>query len=172
MKLQGIFGLQFWHWILHFSAGHSKIAFPCDPFFSNSYRYITSGSFMHKLPNRSSTIRFRLAALLICAKTILIFSTLAIYAYAFVTHNREFAMIGLILTAAVLAVFLFRFLFASSCHCPLCRVPVLSQNSCSKNNKARNLLGSYRLRIALQILFKNRFRCPYCNETTELKPRR
>ena len=31
-------------------------------------------------------------------------------------------------------------------------------------------MGSHRLRVALAILFKNRFRCPYCNETTALTP--
>ncbi|MEN9534742.1 MAG: hypothetical protein RLZ22_1368 [Verrucomicrobiota bacterium] len=127
---------------------------------------------MHKLPNGSSVIRFHLAALLVCAINLLIFSTLAIYGYAFATDSRELATIGLFLTASILLLFLVRLLLAPSCQCPLCRVPVLSQNTCSKSNKARNLLGSYRLRVALQILFKNCFRCPYCNETTELKPRR
>ena len=127
---------------------------------------------MHKLHNTSSVFRFRVTALLVCVKAALILVTLAIYAYSFAFHSREHATLGLILTASILALFLIRFAIASSCQCPLCRVSVLSQNFCSKNNKARNLLGSYRLRVALQILLKNCFRCPYCNETTELKARR
>lgn len=127
---------------------------------------------MHKLPNGSSVIRFRLAALLVCVKKLLIFLNLAIYGYAFATHSRELVTTGLFLTAFIFLLYLVRLLLAPSCQCPLCRVSVLSQNICSKSNRARNLLGSYRLRVALQILFKNYFRCPYCNEPTELKPRR
>ena len=32
-------------------------------------------------------------------------------------------------------------------------------------------MGSHRLRVALAILFKNQFRCPYCNESTALELR-
>jgi hypothetical protein len=40
-----------------------------------------------------------------------------------------------------------------------------------KHPKARSVMGSHRLRVALAILFKNRFRCPYCNESTEMEIR-
>jgi len=30
-------------------------------------------------------------------------------------------------------------------------------------------MGSHRLRVAMAIMFKNRFCCPYCNESTVLK---
>jgi hypothetical protein len=55
--------------------------------------------------------------------------------------------------------------------CPLCRTPVLAPMRCMKHRKARHLLGSYRLRVALAITFAERFRCPYCNEHTAMDVR-
>jgi hypothetical protein len=127
---------------------------------------------MHKLPNKSSIIRFRVAAALICLRTLLIIATVTVYAWAFATHDRQLAMIGLWLAGAVVLLFLIRQAIAESCKCPLCRVAVLSPKGCSKNTKAKSFIGSYRLRVALQILIKNCFRCPYCNESTEVVSRR
>ena len=127
---------------------------------------------MHKLPNKFSIIRFRVAALLACVNNLLISATIVVLAYSYVTHVQEFAIIGLKLAASIAILFPIRLAITSTCQCPLCRVPVLAGKACSKSTKAKSFLGSYRLRVALQILLKNRFRCPYCNETTEIKSRR
>lgn len=127
---------------------------------------------MHKLPNKTSIIRFRVAALMVCVKTLLIFATILVYACSFITQLQELATIGLLLAGSIVILFPIRLAITSTCQCPLCRVPVLSGKGCSKSTKAKSFLGSYRLRVALQILLKNRFRCPYCNETTEIKSRR
>lgn len=127
---------------------------------------------MHKLPNKSSVIRFRISAALVCLKSMLILAIVAVYGWAFATHDRQLAVIGLWLAASVVVVLPLRLMISSSCQCPLCRSTVLSRIGCSKNTKAKNFFGSYRLRVALQILLRNRFRCPYCNETTEVTSRR
>ena len=49
--------------------------------------------------------------------------------------------------------------------------PVLAKKDCTKHRHARTFLGSHRLRVALAILFRNSFRCPYCNESTILEVR-
>ena len=50
---------------------------------------------------------------------------------------------------------------------------VLDAGACSKKlrqtPRCKKLMGSHRLRVALAILFRNRFRCPYCNESTALE---
>lgn len=127
---------------------------------------------MHKLPNRSSIIRFRISAALVCLKTLLILATFAVYGWSFATHDRQLAMYGLLLAGSVVLLYPIRQVIAESCKCPLCRVAVLSPRGCSKNTKAKKFMGSYRLRVALQILLKNCFRCPYCNESTEVVSRR
>jgi hypothetical protein len=42
---------------------------------------------------------------------------------------------------------------------------------CAKHRKARRLLGSYPLRVAIAILFTAQFRRPYCNEPTAMDVR-
>ena len=127
---------------------------------------------MHKLPNRSIVMRYRLVAFMICLKWLLVIALIGTLCYSFFIKDRELIIIGIKLAAVAGIVFLIRVLYAPTCQCPLCRVPLLSAQSCSKSTKAKTFLGSYRLRIALDILFLNRFRCPYCNEPTEIKSRR
>lgn len=127
---------------------------------------------MHKLPNRASIISFRISAALVCLKTLLIIATFTVYALAFAKHDRQLVIIGLWLTGSVVLLYPIRQVIAESCKCPLCRVTVLSPKNCSKNTKAKRIMGSYRLPVALQILLKNCFRCPYCNESTEVVSRR
>ena len=53
----------------------------------------------------------------------------------------------------------------SSLKCPLCMNPVWGKRMCQKHSKAKRALGlSYRLGIATSVVFKNRYRCPYCGE--------
>jgi hypothetical protein len=117
-------------------------------------------------------MRYRLVAILICLKWLLILSLIGIFAYSFFIKDRELIIIGIKLAAVAGILFLVRVLYAPTCKCPLCRVPMLSGQSCSRNIKAKTFLGSYRLRVALDILFLNKFRCPYCNEPTEMISRR
>ncbi len=114
----------------------------------------------HKLPNKSSIIRFRISAALVCLKTLLIIGTVTVYAWAFATHDRQLALIGLWLAGAVVLLFPIRQAIAESCQCPLCGVAVLSPKGCSKNTNAQSFIGSYRLRVALQILLKTAFAAP------------
>jgi hypothetical protein len=52
-----------------------------------------------------------------------------------------------------------------SLKCPLCMNPVWGKRMCQKHPKAKRALGvSYRLGIATSVVFKNRYRCPYCGE--------
>lgn len=48
--------------------------------------------------------------------------------------------------------------------CQLCQTYVLREIRCSKSPKTRPLFGSYRLKVAVTIVFKGEFCCPYCGE--------
>lgn len=127
---------------------------------------------MHKLPNKSMVMRYRLVSLLICSEWLFIVSLIGIFAYSFFIKDRELMIIYIKLAAIAGVLFLLRVLYAPTCKCPLCLVSPLSGKSCSKNMKAKTFLGSYRLRVALNILLFSKFRCPYCNETTKMISRR
>ena len=117
-------------------------------------------------------MRYRLVAFMICLKWLLVIALIGILGYSFFIKDRELIITGIKLAAVAGIVFLIRVLYAPSCQCPLCRVPVLSGQGCSKSAKSKTFLGSYRLRVASDILFHNQFRCPYCNEPTKMKSRR
>lgn len=126
---------------------------------------------MHRLRSKSSIYRFRLAALLLCVKCVLVPASLAMLGYSLFTHSNQLALIsmGLVLVAALLAIL--QWIAAARTGCPLCSTPVLAKKRCMKHRHARSFLGSYRLRVAISILFKNTFRCPYCHEPTVLEVR-
>ena len=47
--------------------------------------------------------------------------------------------------------------------CPKCRYQLIRISRIAKHREAKKLLGSYSLRVAVQVIFTNRFLCPYCN---------
>ena len=69
---------------------------------------------------------------------------------------------GIVAWVISVAAFFFR---GSSLKCPLCMSPVWGKRMCQKHTKAKRALGvSYRLGIATSVVFRNRYRCPYCGE--------
>jgi hypothetical protein len=126
---------------------------------------------MHRLRTKSAIHRFRLAAILLCLQLILAPLACGILIHSFVINDRELTFISLgILLLALLGLVL-QCLISRKTHCPLCMTAVLASRGCAKHRQARTFLGSHRLRVALAILFKNSFRCPYCHEPTVLQVR-
>lgn len=84
-------------------------------------------------------------------------------------NNRRLMVLGMVAGIICLVMIIAQWVAASSAGCPLCRTPVLAPMGCMKHRQARRLLGSYQLRVALAIMFTERFRCPYCNESTAME---
>ncbi len=126
---------------------------------------------MHRLRSKSAVFRFRLAALLLCSKCILVPVAAGGIAYSIIIADQKFTLISV--GAATLAgvVGILQWLFAERTNCPLCITPVLASRECTKNRHARKLIGSHRLHTALSILLRKSFRCPYCNEPTAVEVR-
>jgi hypothetical protein len=91
--------------------------------------------------------------------------------YSLAVVNRELGMVSMGLFAIAIILTILEWIFCARTRCPLCLTPVLAAKSCSKHRKARKLMGSYRLRVALGILCKNSFQCPYCSESSALELR-
>lgn len=124
---------------------------------------------MHR-PRHSHTIRnLRIAAFLLCLKRLLIPVGLVLLLGSVVQHDTRWLVAGLVALGTSVVVALMKWIFSSNAKCPLCMMPPLGRKGCSRNRNAKRLLGSYRLRVALSILLKGRFRCPYCNEPTVLR---
>ncbi len=103
--------------------------------------------------------------------TLAVISTAGLLIYAFWNGDRELVLKSLYLIGTSLLLFVFYKIFASSAACPLCRCRVLSGSGAQRNRNARRLLGSYRLRVARDLTFKNSFVCPYCSESTLCIPK-
>lgn len=126
---------------------------------------------MHRLHSKRAVFRFRVAALLLSAKCLLVPASIGGLTYSIIVsdHNLTILSLGIAVLAGV--VILLQWMIAQRTNCPLCIAPILAGRECAKHRHARKLFGSHRLRIAASILFLNSFRCPYCNEPTALKVR-
>jgi hypothetical protein len=126
---------------------------------------------MHRLPSRSTVHRFRGAAFLLCSCFVLTFVSIGILIYSIFITDRELTIIGALLGLLTLLTIFFQWLLSSRTRCPLCMTPVLAKNGCSKHRNARTFMGSHRLRVALAILSRGTFTCPYCHERTAVEAR-
>lgn len=126
---------------------------------------------MHQLRSANIVRRLRFAAFFLSLKMLAAAASVVVLAVAAFQINRELMGVGLGL--GVLATLSGTLRLCASAHtcCPLCMTPVLSNRSCSKHRRARKIFGSYRLMVALSILFRNSFRCPFCYEQTAMKVR-
>ncbi|MEI6654816.1 MAG: hypothetical protein WCP45_08615 [Verrucomicrobiota bacterium] len=126
---------------------------------------------MHSLPNQESVTRFRWVASLLLFNRLLIFVALVLLFYSLAITDRELTHRSLALVAVSVLVTLIQMIAASRARCPLCIGLPFRRNACVKHRDARRALGSYRLRVALAVIFRGQFRCPYCGEATAIRTR-
>jgi len=126
---------------------------------------------MHQYQSISSIRRLRLAAALMCVRCLLSAVFLVVLADSLILCDLELALIGIGLIGLTLLVGCFQWIAASESHCPLCRTAVLMNNKCAKHKRVRRFMGSHRLPVAVSILFRKSFICPFCHERTTLEVR-
>ena len=126
---------------------------------------------MHHPHTLSAVRRFRVAALMLLSNRLLAPAAAGLLLVSLMTANQQWTLIASGLAALSLVFVPAQWIAASRTGCPLCRTPVLAPKTCVKHRRAQTFLGSHRLRVALAIVFRNRFRCPYCNESTGLELR-
>jgi len=127
---------------------------------------------MHRLPNRYSVTRFRFAAALLLGKWLLVAGSVALLGYALWVASRDLTDLAVALMGLAVLVMFAEWLVAARARCPLCIGFPLAHNTCATHRDSRRLLGSYRLRVAMAVVFQGWFRCPYCGEPTVVAVRR
>jgi hypothetical protein len=123
---------------------------------------------MHHLRSSSVVARFRLAALLWLVICLLVPVAVGLLLESLWICDFQLTLAASGLVLLSLGLVIPQWAAGSGTGCPLCWTPVLAPKSCVKHRRARSFMGSHRLRVALAILFKNQFSCPYCNESTTL----
>lgn len=126
---------------------------------------------MHRFHSKSIIFRFRFAAFFLCLKYLFPMAALTLMILS-VTRNEkilaEWAILAAALTLVDMAI---QYFIARRALCPLCMTQVLVSKGCAKHRNSRTLLGSHRLRVAVALLTRGNFICPYCHETSEMKVR-
>src|SRR6478609_5386917 len=126
---------------------------------------------MHRFQSQSTITRFRFSAVLICLKYLLIPATVGTLVYSLATNNQRLTYIAIAMGAGTLLMTGLQWARAARTPCPLCMTPVLANKRCSKHRNAKTVLGSHRLRVALAIIFRGSFMCPYCHEPSAMQVR-
>jgi hypothetical protein len=126
---------------------------------------------MHRFRSKSIINRFRLVALLVCLKFLLLPTAIALAVTSIARSDMEMVILALWLGGAAIVLVIIQWITAARTRCPLCMTPVLAKKACSKHRHSRRLFGSYRLRVATSVLTRGRFTCPYCNEPSAMQVR-
>lgn len=126
---------------------------------------------MHRFHSKSIIRRLRLAAFLFCMKCVLTVAAVSLLVWSLMVNDHRMTMIAISLGGFAIFCVIVQWFMATRGLCPLCMTPVLASKACSKHRNARSLLGSHRLRVAVAILFKGSFTCPYCHESSVLEMR-
>jgi len=126
---------------------------------------------MHRFQSKSTITRFRCAAFLICAECLLVPLVVAVLVDALVRNDHRQIFLAMGLFGLTVIVGILQWVLASRTRCPLCMTPVLATKGCSKHRNARKFLGSHRMRVALGVLFRGSFTCPYCHEPSVMEVR-
>lgn len=127
---------------------------------------------MHHPRSHSAIWSFRIAAFLLVGNYLLALIAVGILIHSFFFDNRQWIMVGASLAIVCLFLVIAQWISASRTFCPLCKTPVLAPKACTKHRRSKTFMGSHRLLVAMGILFKSSFRCPYCNEPTAMELRK
>jgi predicted RNA-binding Zn-ribbon protein involved in translation (DUF1610 family) len=111
-----------------------------------------------------SALHFVILILVACAVVVFAF-------LAFLHVDGKFMTWSLIGMVGCVWVGLVYRLAAGITKCPLCQSEPMVSKKCRKHRDAVKLMGSYRLMVASTTLLLNRFRCPYCGESSRCRVR-
>ena len=121
---------------------------------------------MHKQRSLKALRALNIGAYHFVFNILLAIGAIGYFLYSAVLYDERGIMIGGGLAVLWLLSALIFFLKGASLRCSLCMNPVWAGRKCQKHSKAKPALGvSYRLGIALSVIFKGCYRCPYCGES-------
>jgi hypothetical protein len=126
---------------------------------------------MHRLPSRYAVTRFKLASWAVFIMHVMIPTTSGVLIYSVVVMDEKVMELALALIFGTTMLAIIQWSASRRACCPLCHARSISHSGCSKHRNARTLFGSYRLRVACAVIFREYFRCPYCGESTAVKAR-
>ena len=120
---------------------------------------------MHNIRHRRLAISLKLSALFFIIALVAALSFLGILADLFIRRYFEQLLpLGITFASTIVATII-SFLYASKSRCQLCQDQLMLPKKCTKHANSRSLFGSYRLKVSLDLLLKNKFTCHLCGES-------
>jgi hypothetical protein len=124
---------------------------------------------MHQFRSNNPIIWIRISAISFFLWHASALALVGLSSYALWHASHKMMLMVLCGIGVFILTWLLHVMASSFCKCPLCRSAPMSSKRCVRHRNARRFLGSYRMRVALAVLFTNQFRCPYCGEPTRCK---
>lgn len=124
---------------------------------------------MHYIKSKSRANAFRLASSVFTCAYLSLFVTAGATIYVVTKNSENHLLFYGIVLGSTLLLWTLAIIISGTCRCQLCQASTMRSLKCSHHSKAKRLLRSYRLRIAIDILLKGHFRCSYCGEVFSLK---
>lgn len=120
---------------------------------------------MHRQFSQSTIWSLRLGSLHFVANIFALVFGMTCLVIGTAVRSDTYTLAGFILMAAgILSILLFKMISAATT-CPVCISRIWANTGCRKHKKSKKCIGlSYRLDIALKILTRQPYRCPYCAE--------
>jgi len=127
---------------------------------------------MHAFRSKSDVLRFNLSAWLLISLWFLLPASMLLLLGACLTFSSVWINCALTAVMASGSLALTWLFMAYRARCPLCIARPLFPNSCSLHRRAPVWLGSHRLPVAVSVVLRGQFRCPFCGETTAMLAKR
>lgn len=128
-------------------------------------------SIMHRLSSYYALRRFRIVSLLILLMFLTLPVVVAFLCYGVFSKDVELMRIAAMILGFGFILKVITYIMAGRLRCPLCLGVPFRKLGCTKHKSAETLLGSYQAEVAASVLFKDKFRCPYCGERTAMEVR-
>jgi hypothetical protein len=126
---------------------------------------------MHRLSSHHLLKRFRITSLFLVLTFLSLPVAIGFLSYGLLEKDAGWMQVAGYVLAAGLVLKVLSHIVGGRLKCPLCMGTPLRNLGCSKHKSAQTLFGSHKLDVAVSILFQDKFRCPYCGETTGMQVR-
>lgn len=127
--------------------------------------------FMHSVSSQSVLIRFKITSLILLLLFLMLPIVIGSLLYGFYAHDIAWLKNAGICAVACVFLKVLALMLGERLKCSLCMSAPLGNLGRAKHRSAQSFCGSYRVVVSTSILFKGKFRCPYCGEMTGMRVR-
>lgn len=121
---------------------------------------------MHRFRDKSQRNSHYLSSLTLLMLCVLMACTFGVLIYLLVEKDQSLGVHVLNCFLGLIVLTFIQRATSGKVRCPQCPMRPMVPSSCQKSSKTSRIFGSYRLKVAFDTVLMNKFRCPYCGEST------